>query len=81
MLIFAALSVGGEICASVIVPAYRATATLDRCVRSLLAQRFDAGFEVIVVASADAEPELPALANDARLTVDNYAARQDVSSE
>jgi glycosyltransferase involved in cell wall biosynthesis len=69
MLIFAALSVGGEICASVIVPAYRATATLERCVRSLLAQRFDAGFEVIVVASADAEPELPALANDARLTV------------
>jgi GT2 family glycosyltransferase len=38
-------------------------------VRSLLSQRFDRDFEVIVVASADAEPELAVLPKDARLTV------------
>lgn len=52
-----------------IVPAYRAAATLDRCVDSVLAQRFGGAFEVIVVASADTERQLPVLAHDPRLTV------------
>jgi len=45
----------------VIVPAYRAGETLSACVHSLIAQRFSGSFEVIVVASADSAPELPAL--------------------
>jgi len=46
---------------SVVVPAYRADATLGSCVESLLAQRFDGRFEIVVVASADTPGALPAL--------------------
>lgn len=46
---------------SVIVPAYRANATLSSTVDSLAAQRFSGSFEVIVVASADHPDELPRL--------------------
>lgn len=44
---------------SVIVPAYRAERTLDACLASLLDQRYDGRFEVVVVASADEESRLP----------------------
>jgi glycosyltransferase involved in cell wall biosynthesis len=53
---------------SVIVPAYRAARTLERCVESLLAQDHDR-FEVIVVASADSDAELPRLDADPRIQV------------
>lgn len=46
---------------SVVVPAYRADATLGACVESLLAQRFDGRFEVVVAASADTPDALPTL--------------------
>lgn len=46
---------------SVIVPAFRADGTLSRCVKSLITQRFDGRFEVIVVASADSAADLPTL--------------------
>lgn len=54
---------------SVVVPAYNAQRTLAACVASLLAQRVDEPFEVIVVASADDPAELPRLEPDPRLTV------------
>lgn len=54
-----------------VVPAYRAAATLPACVESLLAQRFAGPFEVIVVASGF-EPRLPA---DPRLSVLTYPSR------
>jgi glycosyltransferase involved in cell wall biosynthesis len=54
---------------SVVVPAYDAQRTLAACVASLLAQRVDQPFEVIVVASADHAAELPRLDPDPRLTV------------
>jgi glycosyltransferase involved in cell wall biosynthesis len=46
---------------SVVVPAYRAGATLFRCVQSLLEQRFAGRFEVVVVATADTPQGLPTL--------------------
>ena len=52
-----------------IVPAYRAGRTLDRCVSALLRQRFERGFEVIVVASADRPEQLPSLDDHPGLTV------------
>jgi glycosyltransferase involved in cell wall biosynthesis len=52
---------------SVVVPAYRAEATLARCVHSLLGQRFAGRFEVVVVASADTPAQLPRLARHPRL--------------
>ena len=55
--------------ASIVVPAYRAERTLGRTVESLLAQELEAAYEVVVVASADAEDELPRLAPDPRLRV------------
>jgi glycosyltransferase involved in cell wall biosynthesis len=55
--------------ASVIVPAYRAAATLRRCVDALLAQETDVRFEVIVVQSADHADDLVALPEDPRLRV------------
>ena len=54
---------------SVIVPAYRAESTLRDCVASLLAQRVDCTFEVIVSVSADTEAQLPVLPQDERLKV------------
>jgi GT2 family glycosyltransferase len=55
----AALSAAEDIDVSVIVPAYRAARTLPGCVESLLAQRFRGTYQIIVVASADRETELP----------------------
>ena len=54
---------------SIVVPAYRAAATLQACVDSLLRHRTSAVFEVMVCASADSEGELPRLPNDPRLKV------------
>lgn len=50
-----------------IVPAYRAGATLPACVDSLTSQRFSGGFEIVVVASSDSEAELPSLPSHPRL--------------
>jgi hypothetical protein len=58
-----------EIDLSVVVPAYRAEATLLRCVEGLLAQRFAGRFEVVVVASADTPDGLPTLPPDPRLSM------------
>ena len=58
-----------EIEVSVVVPAYRAQATLGQCVQSLLAQRFTGSFEVLVVVSADRADELPALPRHPSLSV------------
>ena len=58
---------------SVIVPAYRAGATLRACVESLLGQRFDRPFEVIVVVSGDGAA--PALPDDPRLAVSTRPSR------
>ena len=56
-----------------IVPAYRAGDTLPGCVESLLDQRFDGPFEVIVVASGNGTaPELP---EDPRLSVFTRSSR------
>lgn len=60
---------GDPLDVSVIVPAYRAERTLARCVRSLLDQRFDGSFEVIVCVSADDEEGLPDLDEDPALRV------------
>jgi glycosyltransferase involved in cell wall biosynthesis len=60
---------------SVIVPAYRAEATLGRCVEAILGQRTDAAFEVIVVASADTAATLPRLTPDDRLRVIEHVPR------
>ena len=58
-----------EIDVSIVVPAYRADATLAPCVESLLAQRFGGRFEVVVVANADEPDGLPALPPDPALRV------------
>ena len=60
---------------SIIVPAYRAEATLDDCVRSLLAQQFDGTYEVILSVSADQEASLPAPTPDPRLRVLRHVPR------
>ena len=58
-----------------IVPAYRAEATLARSVRALLAQRFSGRMEVIVVASGDHEAQLPALPRRPGLRVETHIPR------
>jgi glycosyltransferase involved in cell wall biosynthesis len=58
---------GAGIGVSVIVPAYRADHTLALTLDSLLAQTFSRRFEVIVVASADSEAQLPELPSHASL--------------
>jgi glycosyltransferase involved in cell wall biosynthesis len=59
--IFALLRFAEDIDVSVIVPAYRAAETLPGCVQSLIAQRFSGRYEIIIVASADGDAELPAV--------------------
>lgn len=54
---------------SVVVPAYRAGRTLGACVESLLAQRFEGRFDIVVVASADTLDGLPALPQHPALKV------------
>ncbi|MGH9027013.1 MAG: glycosyltransferase [Acidimicrobiia bacterium] len=60
---------------SVVVPAYRANRTLPGCVASILEQRVDRSFEVVVVVSADTVAELPALDPDPRLRVITHVPR------
>lgn len=60
---------------SVIVPAYRAKATLDRTVASLLAQEFRGTFEILVSASADDPADVPDLPADERLRVISHVPR------
>lgn len=60
---------------SVIVPSYRAEATLERTVASLLAQELSGTFEVLVSASADTADELPRLPEDPRLRVISHVPR------
>jgi glycosyltransferase involved in cell wall biosynthesis len=60
---------------SVIVPAYRAGATLARSVGALLAQRFSGSMEVIVVASGDDEAQLPVLPRSPGLRVQTHTPR------
>ena len=63
------------IAVSVIVPAYRAAATIGRCVDSLLNQRFDGTYEVILSASADEVDSLPELSAHPALTVLTHVPR------
>ncbi|MEA2447850.1 MAG: glycosyltransferase AglE [Actinomycetota bacterium] len=49
---------------SVIVPAYRDAAIIDRCVRSVLNQDYPGSFEVVVVASGDSERDRPSVPDD-----------------
>ncbi|MGH2719896.1 MAG: glycosyltransferase family 2 protein [Actinomycetota bacterium] len=65
----------GPVDISVIVPAYRAGATLGDCAASLLHQQYRGSFEVIVSASADTVEELPSLPADSRLTVLTHVPR------
>lgn len=60
---------------SVIVPAYRAEATLARTVESLLAQEFSGSFEVLVSVSADDASSLPHLADHPLLHVISHVPR------
>lgn len=60
---------------SVIVPAYRAEATLARAVSALLAQRFSGRMEVIVVASGDHEAQLPVLPRRPGLRLQTHTPR------
>jgi glycosyltransferase involved in cell wall biosynthesis len=64
---------------SVIVPAYRARATLARCVAAILAQDHPS-FEVVVVVSADTESELPQLDDDPRLRVVGVVPRMPAAT-
>lgn len=52
---------------SVVIPYYGAGGALQRCLASVLRQRFDGSFEVLVCASADTQEQLPALPDDPRL--------------
>jgi GT2 family glycosyltransferase len=54
---------------SIVVPAYRAPPTLSGTIESLLAQGPEVPSEVIVVASAEHERDLPSLPSDPRLRV------------
>lgn len=58
----------GAVEVSVVVPAYGAGRTIGRCVESLVNQDHH-DFEVVVVASADRENDLPALDDHPRLRV------------
>lgn len=61
---------------SVIVPAYRAGATLERTVASLLAQEFSGTYEIVVSVSADDPADLPHLPAHERLRVITNVPRQ-----
>jgi glycosyltransferase involved in cell wall biosynthesis len=54
---------------SVVVPAYRAQPTIDRCLASLLNQSFPGSYEVVVCASADEPSGLPAPPDHSRVTI------------
>jgi GT2 family glycosyltransferase len=62
----------GDVDVSIVVPAYRADRTQERCLSSLLGQRTELRFEVVFVVSADRPDDLPdlgSLADDPRLRV------------
>jgi glycosyltransferase involved in cell wall biosynthesis len=66
---------------SIIVPAYRADpATLRRCLESVLSQRFDGEFEVILSVSADTPEELPLVDDHPRLTVLTHVPRLNAAA-
>jgi glycosyltransferase involved in cell wall biosynthesis len=65
---------------SVIVPAYRAEATLETTVASLLAQEFSGSFEVLVSVSADDAASLPRLPDDPRLRVITHVPRSQAAA-
>ena len=54
---------------SIVVPAYRAEATLSACLRSLLDQQTSVAFEIVVVVSADSDDALPEVPSDPRVVV------------
>lgn len=58
-----------------VVPAYRAGSTLSRCLASLLNQRFDGTYEVVVCASADEPSTLPRPPDDPRLRLLTHVPR------
>jgi glycosyltransferase involved in cell wall biosynthesis len=65
---------------SVVVPAYRADATLTECVQSLLHQRFAGRFDVVVVASADSPDGLPTLPSHPLLRVVGRTPRHSAAA-
>ncbi len=65
----------GKFDVSVVIPAYRANRTLNRCLESVLQQQFVGSFEVIVCASADNAEELPTLERDPRLRLTSAVPR------
>lgn len=69
-----------QIDVSVVVPAYQAEATLARCVRSLLEQRFAGRFEIVVVASADTPAQLPTLPSHPRLRLVRRTPRHSAAA-
>lgn len=52
---------------SVVIPAYRADATLAACLDAVLGQEFDGSYEVVLVVSADDARGLPTIAHHPRL--------------
>jgi glycosyltransferase involved in cell wall biosynthesis len=60
---------------SVVVPAYRAHSTIDRCLTSLLNQSFSGNYEILVCASADDASQLPARPQDPRVTILTHVPR------
>lgn len=60
---------------SVVIPAYRPPATLAETLAAVLGQRIDAPYEVIVVASADTQAELPPIGDDPRLKALTHVPR------
>lgn len=60
---------------SVVVPAYNGGPMLEDCIDSLLTQRFDRPYEVIIGASADNPSDLPRQRDDQRLTVLGWVGR------
>ncbi len=60
---------------SVIVPSYNGGAVLEDCIDSLLAQRCDRSYEIIVAASADDAAGLPRPRHEDRLRVLDWVGR------
>lgn len=60
---------------SIVVPAYRADATIGRCLAGLLEQDFPGGYEIVLCISADHPGELPSLEEHHRLKVLTHVPR------
>jgi glycosyltransferase involved in cell wall biosynthesis len=60
---------------SIVMPAYRAEATIGACLRSLLDQQTSIAYEVIVVLSADSYGALPDVVSDPRVVVEHRVPR------